>query len=241
MAQQKEGGVDGPNRAKGSSPVGTSLFVLFRILDIPLQLYLLRCSSKSSGDSLFGLTPYYACLLGMAIIASARHVFWQLYISEQILPVSFALMVGMFNSSVNAMNIGMSLWSTVSNVPGGSATMLWGSWTRGLGLGLFCLGSFVETYSELQRKDFKDQPVNKGKVFMSGLFGLARHVNYGGYLIWRSGFAMFGGGLPWAAVVISYFLWYFSNLGVPALDEYCSERVSHPFPRSPLSLDRAVC
>lgn len=95
-----------------------------------------------------------------------------------------------------------------------------------MGLVLFCLGSFVETFADLQRKAFKDKPANKGKVFMEGFFGMARHINFGGYLLWRTGFAIFGGGLLWGAVIISYFLWYFSNLGVPSLDAYCSERVS---------------
>jgi protein-S-isoprenylcysteine O-methyltransferase Ste14 len=232
MAQKSNTGVNEPGRAKGPSPAGTTLFVLFRALDIPLELFLLRIKSKTSGDSLFGLTPYYACLLAMVITSSARHIFWQLYVSEQAMPVSFAVMVCIFNSSMNAMNIGMSLWGLASNSPGGESSFFWGSWTRSLGLGMFCLGSLVETYSELQRKAFKSQPANKEKVYMGGLFGVARHINYGGYLIWRVGFAIFAGGLPLGAIVFSYFLWYFSNIGVPALDGYCSKRVSNIHPRT---------
>jgi hypothetical protein len=55
---------------------------------------------------------------------------------------------------------------------------------------------------------------------------MARHINFGGYLVWRTGFAILGGGLPWGAIIVSNLFWYFSNLGVPALDAYCAERVS---------------
>jgi hypothetical protein len=204
MAEEKKTAVDGPTRAKGPFPMGNTLFVLLCSLDFPLQLYLLRCSSKTSGSSLFGLTPYYACIAAMVLTASARHVFWQLYISEQEMPSSFALMACTFNTAMNALNVGMSLWGLASNAPEAGKGMFWGPWARALGLAMFCLGNFVETFAELQRKTFKEQPANKGKVYMGGLFGMARHINFGGCLVWRTGFAIFGGGLPWGVVVVSY-------------------------------------
>ncbi|EEB94925.1 hypothetical protein MPER_06187, partial [Moniliophthora perniciosa FA553] len=41
-----------------------------------------------------------------------------------------------------------------------------------------------------QRKRFKDDVRNVGKPYTGGLFGLARHINYGGYMLWRTGFAI---------------------------------------------------
>jgi hypothetical protein len=202
MPSEEKPGVAGPGRAKGPSPLGTTIFVLLRSLDFPLQLYPFRSSSQTSGASFFGLTPYYACIAGMVLVASTRHVFWQLYISEQEMPPSFALMACAFNTVMNASNVGVSLWGLASNAPGAQNWILWGSWTRVMGLVLFCLGSFVETFADLQRKAFKDKPANKGKVFMEGFFGMARHINFGGYLLWRTGFAIFGGGFLWGAVII---------------------------------------
>ena len=43
-----------------------------------------------------------------------------------------------------------------------------------LGLAVFLAGAATETVSELQRKAFKDDTANKGKVFTGGLFSLAR-------------------------------------------------------------------
>ena len=59
-----------------------------------------------------------------------------------------------------------------------------GSVTDYLGLGLFALGSALETVSELQRKAFKAKESNKGKVYTGGLFSLARHINYTGEILW---------------------------------------------------------
>ncbi len=41
-------------------------------------------------------------------------------------------------------------------------------------LAVFAVGSFIETFSELQRKAFKDDPRNKGKPFTGGLFTIAQ-------------------------------------------------------------------
>ena len=84
-------------------PAGTTLFVVLRSLDFPLQLYHLRSSSKSAGASLFGLTQYYAYIAAMVFATSARHVFWQLYISEREMPLSFALFACTFNTVMNGL------------------------------------------------------------------------------------------------------------------------------------------
>jgi len=78
--------------------------------------------------------------------------------------------------------------------------------------------------SEIQRKAFKDEKKNEGKPFTGGLFGLARHINYGGYVVWRSSYALVSGGLLWAAFVGTFFGTDFARRGIPVLDEYCSKR-----------------
>lgn len=92
---------------------------------------------------------------------------------------------------------------------------------------MFVLGMLAETVSEVQRKIFKDKPENKGRVYTGGLFGLARHINYGGYTIWRAGFALASAGWIWAAVVGAFFAYDFATRGIPVLDEYCGNKVSH--------------
>lgn len=91
---------------------------------------------------------------------------------------------------------------------------------------MFILGSSVESVAELGRKSFKADPKNKGKLYTGGFFGWARHINFGGYLFWRSGFAVWCGGLRWGSIAAALFVYYFTSAGIPPLVEYLEERVS---------------
>ena len=55
--------------------------------------------------------------------------------------------------------------------------------------GLFILGSYLNTGSEIQRKKFKANPLNKGKLYSGGLFSVVRHPNYLGDILWALGWA----------------------------------------------------
>ena len=54
----------------------------------------------------------------------------------------------------------------------------------------FLLGSYLNTGSELQRKRFKAEPRNRGKLYTGGLFRRVRHVNYLGDLLWVTAWAV---------------------------------------------------
>lgn len=54
-------------------------------------------------------------------------------------------------------------------------------------------------------------------------------MNYGSYLSWRVGFAVFCEGWAWGAVVLAYFVWYFSVVGVPSIEAYMEEQVSFEY------------
>jgi protein-S-isoprenylcysteine O-methyltransferase Ste14 len=60
----------------------------------------------------------------------------------------------------------------------------------------------------------------------AALFGLSRHINYFGYTVWRTGFALASGSWILAALSASWFTFDFVARGIPVLDEYCSKRVS---------------
>lgn len=93
-----------------------------------------------------------------------------------------------------------------------------------IGTAMYIVGISLETVSEVQRKRFKDKPENAGKAYTGGLFSLARHINYGGYTLWRGGYALAAGGPVWAALMTTFFAYDFVTRGVPVLDQYCSKR-----------------
>ncbi|SDL94949.1 Protein of unknown function [Sediminibacillus halophilus] len=93
---------------------------------------------------------------------------------------------------------------------------------------LFLVGSFLNTFSELQRHRWKKDPVNRGKLFTGGLFRFSMHINYFGDLVWvtalalltRSGFALF---IP----LLLFFLFVFYN--IPLLDRHLAWKYGSQF------------
>ncbi len=91
------------------------------------------------------------------------------------------------------------------------------------------VGVASETVSETQRKNFKDDPKNAGKLYTNGLFAFARHVNYGSNLVWRASYSVASGGWVYGLVSAVMFAGQFLMMGIPIMDEYCGKKVSFPF------------
>ena len=238
------------SREKKSSPLGTSIFVGLRAADTLLQLSILQRGwgsqlIQSLGGSVvpfatprdpalvyFGLGPYPAIMSALAFGASTKHAAWMLGISEQEMTPPAALMIGTFNTILNTLNTMFSIWSFTSAAPqmatqSASITdVITSSPTLMLGLGLYTVGLVTEFTSEVDRQRFKSKPENKGKPYGGGLWSWATNINYGGYTLWRAGYAVSAAGLPWGAVVGGWFFYDFTSRAIPSLDRYCTEKVN---------------
>ena len=230
--------IDFPPRGKRSTPAGTTLLVVLRTADVVLQFMILSrwgpalinllggkvtevAQQNTTGDFL-GLQPYYFGILICALGASWKQIFWVLFTSEQECPVMAAIMIGVFNTVFNSINAMLSLWawsSAAVSEPLSSTFFI-------LGIALFSIGIFFEQFSEIQRKRFKSDPANKGKPFAGGLFSVALNINYGGYTLWRAGYAMVAAGWLWGGFIGVFFFYDFYARALPILDKYCIERVS---------------
>jgi protein-S-isoprenylcysteine O-methyltransferase Ste14 len=93
---------------------------------------------------------------------------------------------------------------------------------------VFVLGSLINTVSELQRKHFKDQPENKGKLYTRGLFRLSRHINYFGDTLWTIGWAILTLNW-WAAIMPILCTLNFVVFMIPLLTNYLEERYQEQF------------
>jgi protein-S-isoprenylcysteine O-methyltransferase Ste14 len=169
------------------------------------------------------LSPYRLILFGMTVGQAVKQISWLLGTSnEEFLP-STAVMVTAFNGVFNSIN---NLLFTCSLT---SASLSSGSQFPQVpllvGSALYVLGIFLESGSEIQRKKFKDDPKNKGKVCTVGLWSFSRHINYFGYTAWRVGYALAAGGWSWAAFTSAWFTYDFVTRGVPTIESYCAERV----------------
>jgi len=232
-----------PRGVKRPNPVGTAVFVGLRSLDPLLQYGILARGvgvsllHKMGLDTLpqgpaavtgwffdrLELSPYRLILLAMAAGSSIKQSYWLLGVAQEEFPPGSAFVVSAFNTVFNSLNSFFFLCSLTSASVNGEhfpqTPLLVGS-------ALFVVGTLTETISEWQRKQFKEDPASKGKVYNSGLFSLARHINYGGYTLWRAGYAVASGGWIWGAVTGAFFTWNFITDGIPELNSYCEEKVS---------------
>jgi len=243
MPEPKDSPSSYPSRQKGPSPLGSTLFIGLRAADVLLQYNLLNRGlgasliSRLGGNTLplttaggqWGLHPYSTIMSTLALGSAAKQILWQADISEQVMYPGLALAVCALNTTLNSINTLLSLWDKTSNVPAPTSTsfkdqILSASPSFLIGLGLYAVGLTTELAAEYQRKWFKQDPKNKGKPYGGGLFGVARNVNYGAYVLWRTGYGFIAGGFPAGLAVGGFFFWDFVTRGVPVMNKYCEER-----------------
>ncbi len=216
---------------------------LLQLLGIPtLPAPLSVSPSAGIWASLSALPLRPRLLLGFSIASWLKQSFWAIFITENEMSAGSAVQISLFNSVFNsfnsiASNIAPLLAPLLPSVVGAVLGQLGIispsqpdpntlSPTFLLGTAMCVAGLLVEAVSETQRHSFKSRPENKGKVYTGGLFSIARHINYGAYTVWRSGYALAAGGPIWGALVFGFFFRDFATRGVPVLDGYCSKRVS---------------
>ncbi|KFX88141.1 hypothetical protein V490_07808 [Pseudogymnoascus sp. VKM F-3557] len=178
-------------------------------------------------------------LFAIATASSVKHVYWLYRIAETEMRPADSIAIGFFNTLFNSLNsIFWSIAPLAPVLPSAASSLLTNlgvlspaprdlnSLTPAfiLGTAMAIGGLILETTSEIQRRTFKARPENKGKPFTSGLFGVARHINYGAYCIWRSGYATAAAGPIWGGLVFWFFYHDFTARGVPVLDRYCADR-----------------
>jgi protein-S-isoprenylcysteine O-methyltransferase Ste14 len=225
---------------KRSNPLGSTTFVGLRALDPLLQYGILAHGVGSSllhkvgletlpagppntgtfVDAL-GLSPYRLILLAMSVGTSAKHIYWLLGLSEEELPPGPAAAISTSQSVANSID-------TLLFTCAATSASLSGDFPQTpllVGGSLYVAGMVVEIVAELQRKKFKKDPKNAGKVCTGGLWSVARHVNYTGYLLWRTGFACAAAGWGIGAFVFALHAADFNQRAIPKLDQYCAEKV----------------
>lgn len=94
---------------------------------------------------------------------------------------------------------------------------------------VFCLGCFLNTGSEIQRKHFKENPANTGKLYTQGLFGVVRHPNYPGDILWATGWAWLTMNV-WAIVIPVAAAAAFAFMFIPKLSAYLAGRYGDQYP-----------
>ncbi|RAQ60104.1 hypothetical protein COH20_002089 [Aspergillus flavus] len=228
---------DNVSRVKKTNIIGILTFIGLRAADSVFQYAMLQRGWASSLIERLGATavsremivhvstgqlqPQYAIIAFMALGSSVKQILNILLVLEQEMSPSSAVIIAFFNTLCNTLNSILSVWAVTSQAPGPDS--FFGIFRRPFllaGIGFYSAGILIEAVSELQRTAFKKDPNNKGKPYAGGLFSAARHINYGGYTIWRASYAYTSAGWLWGLGVFSWFFYDFAARGVPVLDQY---------------------
>lgn len=97
-----------------------------------------------------------------------------------------------------------------------------------IGIGLFVIGSYLNTGSEIMRLHWKNDPKNKGKIYDQGLFKYSMHINYFGDVIWSTGMALISGNL-WIFLIPLYMSCGFIFAHIPRLDKHLKDRYGNQY------------
>ncbi|CAM2718889.1 unnamed protein product [Rotaria socialis] len=205
---------------KDSSPLSRVVFSFLRAVDPYLQYLLLFQGYGPQILSKAGIVAVPAGPTGTALVAMAagcavKQIINMTFILEAKIPYSGVILICIYNTVLNS---AASLSSFIYGPSDQLGTLQY------VGISMFTVGIFTELISEIQRKQFKDKPENKGKVFTGGLFSLARHINYGGYTLWRTGIALTSGNYWLAALQFTWHMLDFTKRAVPELGDYCRNR-----------------
>ncbi|KAI9815233.1 MAG: hypothetical protein M1827_002713 [Pycnora praestabilis] len=244
--------VDFGSRKKAPSPLGTTIFVGLRSADVFLQYAMIQrgwgaqiismlggraiapmlsttAGAAGGTGGLFGLglQPYYVMIAAMSLGSMVKQNVQVLFVQEQEMPLTTALILGVVTMVLHSVNTLLSLWVVTSQAPAAATTFtdMLASPTIAGALTLYVVGILTESISEIQRRTFKKDSKNKGKPYGGGLFSLATNINYGGYTLWRSGYAMAAAGPLWAMAIGGMAFYDFTTRGIPVMDKYCTEKV----------------
>ncbi len=97
-----------------------------------------------------------------------------------------------------------------------------------VGVILIAIGSYLNTYSEMQRKWWKADSANKGHCYTLGLFRYSMHINFFGDVVLFTGWALLTANL-WALGLPILMASMFIFLHIPGLDTYLAGRYGDEF------------
>jgi len=222
--------------------LGSTVFTIGRAVEPYLQYKLLRYGYAASAltrvgifaqpmatvtpgsPSIGGLGPIPSLLITLYAGAALKHIYWIGATNTAEMRPAGGLAVGVYNFLMNAVaSLGathaLSRALAAADVP----ALLPAVWPQYVGIGLFALGVGIEMYSEHTRTKFKAKRANKGRVDDTGLFGVVRHPNYAGYLLWRIGIALTSGSLATTLFTAAFQFVQFT-LSIPDLTDHMTLR-----------------
>lgn len=97
-----------------------------------------------------------------------------------------------------------------------------------IGIFLFLSGSWINTHSEYTRHIWKNNDINKGKLYTRGLFRYSMHINYFGDVVLFSGLALITQSFLLLVIPLVMVLNFVFFL-IPSMDKYLEKKYGDEF------------
>ncbi|WP_062467563.1 methyltransferase family protein [Demequina maris] len=170
------------------------------------------------GGDLPVASPLRRWLVGiLAVVYLVRLVVTQYVMVKRPFPWSEALAVGPW---VVILQLTMAWFGATTEAPVG--------WVVWCGVALYAVGSWLNTWSEEQRRRFKRDPAHRGVLYTGGLFSVVIHPNYLGDTVLFLGFAMVAGGW-WPLLAPILMAAMFAFMHIPRLDAHLEDHYGDAF------------
>ena len=154
-----------------------------------------------------------------------------LYFSRHIITLFYLLQRTVTWGEVFGLVVFMALFEIGLLLIGGGAFRDYSidfGWLDILALVLLLVGSYLNSFSELMRKWWKQVPQNKGKAYTKGLFTHSMHINFFGDVVLFSAWALFTYNF-WTLGLPLMMMLMFIYFHIPTLDNYLREQYGEEF------------
>lgn len=209
---------------------GPLFLILGRLACIPLQYAIITYNSlgvsqlptSSSLDLSFwpsrlpGLLEPLTIFLAMTGVLIVKQSVWVFYISNEHMTLQFALF------GVLADFIYEGICALVFSAA--TVNPLWHPRFLYLGAAVHFFAAQIELAAELQRKAFKDDPKNKGRLCTKGLWGVVRHPNFAMNVVYGAAYGFATGGPVFALLPVAMYLGNFTTNAIPPKEVYLKEK-----------------
>ena len=215
---------------------GPIFLILGRLACIPLQYFLvssnpLGVSQLPTKDTITmsfwpapGPPPSpLLVFLAMTGVLVVKQSIWVFYISNEAMTLSFAF----FGVVADFIYEGICavVFSAAYSNP------LWRPEFLYYGAAVHFLAAAVELGAELQRKRFKDDPRNKGKLCTKALWGVVRHPNFAMNVVYGAAYGFAVGGPVFAVLPVAMYLGNFVTNAIPPKEVYLADKYGEQWER----------
>lgn len=222
--KSKNAGVD---RSHDKSTIEKTAFILGHLIIVLFCVWIVFLEGFSKLGILFDQNWYLSDTKRAYILVACAFLYW----FRHMITLFYLLVRKIEWSEVIGLLVFIALFEIGLVIVGGGAFRDYSiepGWLDVLALVFLLFGSYLNSFSEIQRKWWKKNPSNKGHCYTDGLFKFSMHINYFGDTVLFTGWCLFTYnywtlGLPLLMAVLFIFM------HIPGLDSYLSGRYGEEF------------